>query len=228
MDTRALIVVPLAALVLSVSAATPRVPDHWQVFAIAHTATPPTANGSGFDFGLDPTAEPLGTPTLTIRSNAPQLPVSPSVGTVSQPAFGYAGQRVRFTAEVRATGSASWAGVFLAPGDGNLINRLARGEPGVENQLPLGSRVAGDGRWQTVSVVMDVPAGLPQVNVGLALVGEGQLWARHLRFEVVGAQVPATSTPIGIDWAQARQAQQEGRRVMAQIPPQPLVNPGLE
>lgn len=226
MDYRALALVPLAAFVLSVSAAAPRVPDGWHVFAISHSDKPDTSNG--FEIGLTPVGDAAGTPTLTIRSTRPQLPLGPNVGALTQPAYGYAGQRVRFSAEMRAEGTAPWAGVYLTPGDGGMLNRVAEGAPGVEHRLPPGSAVQPGGDWQPVSVVMDVPADAPLISVGLALVGEGQLWARQLRFDVVGRDVPVTATTLNIDWARARQSFAESRRVMAQVPPQPLANARLD
>lgn len=226
MDYRALALVPLAALVLSVSASTPRVPEHWQVLAFASSSTPTT--DPGYDISLTPTGNATGTPTLSIRSTRPQLATIPSVGALTQQAFGYAGQRLRFSAEVRAEGATSWAGAYLTPTDAGIVTRLARGEHADGAPLPVGSRVPADGRWQRVSVVMDMPADAPQVGLGLALVGEGQLWARHLRFEVVGRDVPVTATPIGIAWAMARNTLVETRRAMAQIPPQPLANARLD
>lgn len=226
MHYRALFLVPLAALVLSVSAAAPRVPDHWHVFAISQTDRPDA--GNGFEIGLTPTSDALGTPTVTIRSNRLQLPTGPNLGALTQPAYGYAGQRVRFSAEMRAEGAQPWAGLYLALGDGGRLNRIAEGAPGIEQQLPPGQAVAADVRWRPVDVVMDVPADAAMISVGIALVGQGQLWARHLKFEVVGREVPVTATAIGIDWAAARQTFAASRRVMAQLPPQPLANARLD
>lgn len=226
MDYRALVIVPLAAFVLSVSAAAPRVPDGWQVFALTHSDKPEA--GNGFEIGLTPAGDSAGTPTLTIRSTRPSMLTHRNVGALTQPAYGYAGQRVRFSAEMRAEGAAPWAGLYMAPGDNTLLNRVAQGAPGAEQHLPAGSAVMAGGGWQPVSVVMDVPVDATMLSVGLALVGEGQLWARQLRFDVVGRDVPVTTTPIGIDWAQARQTFAESRRVMAQIPPQPLSNARLD
>jgi hypothetical protein len=226
MDYRALAIVPLAALVFSVSAAAPRLPDGWHEFSIAHSAKPEATKA--YDIGLTPGTEAAGTPTLTIRSTRPAMQGRQNLGALTQPAYGYGGQRVRFCAELRAEGAASWAGLVLTPGDGSILNRVAQGVPGIEHQLPPGSAVTANGGWQPVSVVMDVPADVPMISVGLALVGEGQLWARHLSFDVVGRDVPTTSTAVGIDWAQGRQNLAESRRVMAQVPPMPLVNAHLD
>lgn len=226
MDYRALAIIPLAALVLSVSAAAPRVPDGWYQTSIAHSDKAEATKA--FDLGLAPGTEATGTPTLTIRSTRPEMPGRQNFGALTQPAYGYGGQRVRFSAEMRAEGAAHWAGLVLTRGDGSVLSRVAEGVPGIEHQLPPGSAVMANGRWQPVSVVMDVPADVPMISVGLALVGEGQVWARHLKFDVVGRDVPATGTTVGIDWAQGRKNFAESRRVMAQIPPMPLVNARLD
>lgn len=226
MNYRALLLVPLAALVLSVSAAAPRMPEGWHAFLISQTSKPD--GGSGFEIGLTPDSDALGAPTLSIRSNRPQQPWGTNLGAMVQPAYGYAGQRVRFSAEMRAEGATPWAGLCLMPGDGGLLNKAAEGAPGVETRVPPGQAVTADGRWQRVSVVMDVPADAAMISVGIALIGEGQLWARHLQFEAVGRDVPVTATAIGIDWAQARKSFAESRRVMAQLPPQPLANARLD
>lgn len=226
MDHRALALIPLAALVLSVSAAAPHLPDGWQEFSIAHGVTPEAPKA--FAIGLAPGTEATGTPTLTLRSIRPEMPGRQNYGALTQPAYGYGGQRVRFSAELRAEGAAHWAGLVLTPGDGSVLNRVAEGVPGIEHQLPPGSAVTPNGRWQPVSVVMDVPADVSMISVGLALVGEGQMWARRLKFDVVGRDVPATGTTVGIDWAQGRLAFAEHRREMAKIPPQPLFNARLD
>lgn len=226
MDYRALALVPLAALVLTVSAATPRVPDHWQVFGVSHSTDP--ISGLGYDIGLTSDGNVTGAPTVSIRSTRPQRPDTQSFGALTQQAFGYAGQRLRFSAELRAQGTTPWAGVYMAAADGGMIGRRAIGEPGAGDPPLPGTPVPLDQPWQPVSVVMDVPADALQVSVGVALLGEGQLWARHLKFEVVGRDVPVTTTSIGLDWPRARDAMAEARRATAKLPPQPLANTRLD
>ncbi|MCE4556709.1 hypothetical protein [Pelomonas cellulosilytica] len=227
MDYRALVTIPLAALVLSVSAAAPRLPDDWHLEAIVHHMQP--TGGPGYEAGLDPAAEATGTPVLRLRStNPPQLPVPASVGSVSQQASGYGGQRVRFSADVRAASGSRWAGLYMTPGGPNQLVRTARGAPGVEHRLPIGAAVPPATDWQRVSVVIDVPREAPLLTVGLALVGEGEVAMRRPSFEVVGRDVPVTTTPVGIDWAAARENVAQTKRVMAALPPAPLVNAQLD
>jgi hypothetical protein len=193
-------------------------------------ANPPTSDWKGgYDIGIDPASDSSKSRILTVRSTAAQVAVTPSVGAAWQPAYGYAGQRLRFSGQVRTEGAPGWAGLYMGVGEDGVLWRLASGEAGAEQHLPMGARVAaGTAGWQDVSVVIDVPADAPAIHLGLALVGEGQVWARELRFETVGADVPLSSTPIGIDWAKAREFRAQTRRTLAQVPPQPLANTALD
>jgi len=147
MDYRILLVAPLAALVLSVGAADLRMPAGWQSFN----------NTNDYEIGIDPASEVAGSPSLTVRSGAPQRTGSLSVGAAHQSATGYAGQRIRFSGQVRADAARGWAGLYMGAGDLTLLGRMAMARPGAEEQLPRGAAVpAADGAWHEVSVVLDV------------------------------------------------------------------------
>lgn len=229
MDYRILLIAPVAALVLSVGTASAQLPSGWRPLSLAITNNPLTSGPHGYEIGIDPASASSKSRVLTVRSTAPQQGQTPSVGAAWQPAYGYAGQRVRLSGQVRAEGVRGWAGLYMGAGDEQLLNRLATGQPGVEQHLPMGAPVAvATADWQDLSVVIDVPADALSINLGLALVGEGQVWARGLRFETVGPAVALSSTAIGIDWAQAREFSAQSRRVLAQVPPQPLRNAALD
>jgi len=219
MDYRILLVAPLAALVLSVGAADLRMPAGWQSFN----------NTNDYEIGIDPASEVAGSPSLTVRSGAPQRTGSLSVGAAHQSATGYAGQRIRFSGQVRADAARGWAGLYMGAGDLTLLGRMAMARPGAEEQLPRGAAVpAADGAWHEVSVVLDVPADAVQVDFGLVQLGEGQVWARALSFEVVGAGVAPTQTSVGFDLQAARRLLTENRAQLAKFPPQPLLNASLD
>ncbi|MEO3693680.1 hypothetical protein [Roseateles paludis] len=229
MDYRALFLVPLAALVLSVSAAAPRMPDDWHVETIVHRMQGPGV-GPKHEVGIDPASDASGVPTLHLRlTRTDQVPAVPvDVGDVWQQASGYGGQRVRFSAEVRAAGASRWAGLYMTAKSANMVIRAAQGAPGVEQHLPPGAAVTPGNDWQPVSVVMDVPKQAPSVWMGMALVGQGEVWMRKLSFDVVGPEVPVTTTPIGIDWEGARKNMEQTQQMMAKFPPQALANAQLD
>lgn len=228
MDYRILLIAPIAALVLSAGAAAPRMPAGWSSADHAMLATPSPTPPHGYDVGLEPQPDPSGLASLSVRSVAPLSPEAPSIGAARQQASGYAGSRVRLSGQVRAEGAPGWAGLYIGAGDFDVLSNLFLGKPGVEQRLPMGAAATSGAGWQDVSVVFDVPADAPVIDLGLALVGEGQVWARALRFEVVGPHVPATNTPIGFDWARARAHFAKSRQHMALIPPMPLANAALD
>lgn len=231
MDYRALLIAPLAAVVMSVGAADLRMPAGWYELGVptgwyeVNTPTP-APSGKAYEVGIDPASEASGTPSLTVRSVGPKR--AGSVGAVHQSTVGYAGKRVRFSGQVRAEGTRGWAGLYLGAGNLALFHGVLSARPGAENLVPTGSAVPADGQWHDVSVVLDVPASEGSIDFGLALVGEGQTWARDLRFDVVGPEVAPTRTTVGFDVQQVQRALVKNREVLATIPPQPLTNAALD
>ena len=232
MNYRILLIAPLAAVVLSVSAADLRMPAGWQNYSTRVMATDgPQPHGiSAYEIGIDPASEAGGSASLTVRSVAPLSPSSqPNIGTAHQMLVGYAGKRVRFSGQVRANAARGWAGLYLGVGDIGLINSLLLARPGAEKQLPLGAAVpAADDAWHDVSVVLDVPIDAVSIAFGLVEVGEGQVWARGLSFDVVGPEVAPTQTRIGIDLQAVRRVIAESRAQTAKFPPAPLINAALD
>lgn len=227
MDFRALLIIPVAALVLSAGAAGLPMPEGWMTSRYAMLLDN-KASAEGYEIGID-TAVYGSSPSLTLRSIAAQRKDTPSVGHAYQTVSGYAGQRVRFSGQLRAEAAGGWAGLYLALGENDVLAPLTLGQPGVEKKLPVGAALAAaDGVWRDVSVVLDVPADAPFLTLGVAQVGEGQVWVRELKFEVVGAQVQPTTATVGIDWAQARRFHAAGRANMASLPAQPLRNAALD
>jgi len=228
MNYRILFLAPLAALVLSAGAAELRIPNGWFATKVAIPADRKNLDGvtNGYEVGLDPSAG--GPPTLTIRSKFPQAQWPFSTASVYQmPLLGYAGKRVRFSGELRAAGVHGWSGLYLLDGSDELSGAVRSAGYG-EKPLPMGTVVPADGGWHAASVVLDVPADATLLSMGLGLVGEGQVWARNLRFEIVGPEVAPTRTPIGVDLELARRFQENTRAETAKAPPAPLKNAALD
>ena len=225
MDYRPLLIAPPAAVVMSVGAADLRMPDGW----FEYNEPQPAVGGKTYQIGIDPASEANGTPSLTVRSVAP--PDSSglqTVGAVHQSTVGYAGKRVRFSAQVRTEGTRGWAGLYLGAGSLALLPEVLTAHPGAEKLLPAASAVPADGQWHDASVVLDVPASEGSIVFGLALVGEGQTWARGLRFDVVGPEVAPTQTTLGIDVAKRQRSFAQNRETMAKFAPAPLINAALD
>lgn len=227
MDFRALLIIPIAAVVLSAGAAGLPMPEGWMSSRQAAPLDYKTGF-AGYEIGID-TAISGSSPSLTVRSIAAQNKDLPSVGHAYQTVTAYAGQRVRFSGQVRAEAAGGWAGLYLGLGENDVLAPLTLGQASVEKQLPVGAALPiADGLWHEVAVVLDVPAGAPFLTLGVAQVGEGQLWVRELKFEVVGPQAQPTRASVGIDWAQARRFHAAARANIAKLSPQQLRNAALD
>jgi hypothetical protein len=227
MNFRALLITPIAALVLSAGATSLPMPEGWMSSRQAAPLDYKTGF-AGYEIGID-TAISGGSPSLTVRSITSQNKDVPSVGHAYQSVTGYAGQRVRFSGQVRAEAAGGWAGLYLGLGENDVLAPLTMGQSGVEKRLPVGVALpAADGMWHEVSVVLDVPADAPFLTLGVAQVAEGQLWVRELKFEVVGPEVQPTRATVGVDWAQARRFHAAARANIARLSPQQLQNAALD
>lgn len=188
MDYRALLAAPLAAVAITASSAEPlRLPELW--LANASYAWP---GGKTHEAGVAPETERSAQRALTVRSLGKRQPNE--IGSISQYAFGYAGRRVRLTAQVKTAGVDGWAGLVVSSSFTPLPYLLFT--PGYASAPPLGA--AGCPEWCEVSVVADIPAenedgSMATANISLALVGSGQAWARSLRVEAVGPDVPLST-----------------------------------
>jgi hypothetical protein len=187
MDYRSLLLVPLAALALSASSAEAlRVPSGWQ--AGASFSWPASTT---YLTGVAPESAANGARSLTVQSVGKRH--DGELGAVWQSVTGYSGKRVRFTAQVRATGADSWAGLVVR--DGFLPLYVLALDANEAEPISVGTPACPD--WCEVSVVADIPAnGFGAATVGLALIGNGQVWARGLKLEIVGSEVPLTTTPF--------------------------------
>jgi len=200
MDYRIFMAAPLAALAVTASGADSlQVPKGWSAFS--SWAFP---QGSTYEAGLAADLPPGQARALTIRPLGPRT--GNDIGTIGQMVTGYAGKRVRFSAQVKATGIDGWAGLVIGAGYIPLYLRPQMGADGG----PPALAAAGCPQWCAVSVVTDIPADSEGVShVALALIGNGQVWAREFKVEVVGTDVPVSTDRFALDLGLALSAQQK-------------------
>lgn len=216
MDFRVLLAAPLAALVMTSSAAELRMPEGWMPtisFAWPLTTT--------YEVGVDPSMDEPGRHSLSVQSVGTRDALE--VGAVTQWVIGYAGKRVRFSAQVKAAGADTWAGLVLG---NKMVHLIGLGNAdGDAMAHTYGAKAGAD--WQTVSVVVDVPSDGSWITAGLALVGNGKVWARDLKLDVVGQDVPLSTSHVGMNVKRAQERIQKGQEAMVkmqtyEIPPQNL------
>lgn len=215
MDFRALVAAPLAAAVVASSATELRMPNGWAT----------QSNSASYQIGVDPRMDEAGRHSLMVRAARPSD--ARQFGAATQMVHGYAGQRVRFSAQVKAEGVDTWAGLMLGKGYVSM-HQASTGEPDAQAALPHGSAVASGAGWQPASVVIELPADdTGVIDAGVLLVGNGQVWARDFKLVVVGRDVPLSTRHVGFDTA-AVEAQRRQREAELASRPAPPKNLALE
>lgn len=213
MDYRILLAAPLAAVAMTASSADAlRQPANW--FSGASWSWP---GGQTHEAGVAPESEGAAERALTVRAIGTRT--TRDIGTIAQMVGGYAGKRVRFSAQVMASGTDGWAGLVVGSGFMPLYLQPAMSDSPTSG--PVGAPACPT--WCDVSVVADIPAGGEGfAHPGLALVGNGQVWARRLKLEVVGTDVPLTTYHFAATQAAAAKAEiQAWRRARAAKPTPP-------
>ncbi|MBW8847466.1 MAG: hypothetical protein JF607_21085 [Burkholderiales bacterium] len=202
MDYRALLSIPLAALALSASSAeTLRQPAGWVSFAGWDGLNSPT-----HEAGVAPETENSSQRALTVKAIGERK--AHQIGSIFQGLTGYAYRRIRFSAQVKTAGVDQWAGIAVGSGIHPFFHVPDPQEVEAGAVAPRGS--AGCPDWCDVSVVADISAASGgMATVGLALIGNGQVWARGFKLEIVGREVPVTTHRFGAEAAALNKANGE-------------------
>ncbi len=216
MDFKALIAAPLVAFLVVASANEVTMPQRWSA-----TSTGSTANS--FQIGVDPQVSFNGQRALTVNAISGVEDVSFGTAIQYVNSFGYEGRRVRFSGMLKAKGVQTWAGIWLGNGFVTTFDNE-------KNSLPAGTGLGRtDQDWQRVSVVMDVAADEKVgISMGVALVGQGQVWLSDLKFEEVDTTVPLTTTLVGLDLPKLKARKADRERLPAPSVKQVPKNLGLE
>jgi transcriptional regulator with XRE-family HTH domain len=154
---------------------TPHIPKGW--FAAG-------SDPAEYEMGIDKGPEPARGGAAYIKAG--ERPQGFATLMQSFKADAYRGQRLRFSANVRALGIEQWAGLWMRV-DGGSEQVLAFDN--MQNRPITGTR-----DWETHHVVLDVPEHSNQVALGILLAGAGQVWMAEARTEPVGPDVPTTDT----------------------------------
>jgi hypothetical protein len=144
--------------------------------------------------GNQPASYEFGTSTSVFHGGARSAAIR-SVGTVPDGGFGpigqaiwakdYRGKRVRLTGWVRTQAVQGGASLWLrvdGSGGGLLLDNMD------------GRRVSGTSDWRQLQIVLDVPAAADGLVFGGLTVGGGQAWFDDFALDIVGPDVPTTTT----------------------------------
>lgn len=138
-----------------------------------------------YAYGIDPTLTLNGKASAYLKARVAQ---PAGFGTLMQAFQGieYRGTRLRMSGSVKAQVVEQWAGLWMrVDGDGGKVLSFDN----MQNRQIQGTR-----DWKQYEVVLDVPAESVGIYFGILLAGKGQVWLSNVQFEVVGTDVPTTSS----------------------------------
>jgi hypothetical protein len=151
-----------------------------------------------YELNLDPTAVRGGHATVCLHDKNGNVD---GFGTLMQQiqAAQYLGKRVRLSGYVKSEDVKSWAGLWTRVDKGNSVVAL-------DNMQNRG--IKGTADWQQYAVVLDVPNDATGIAFRILLNGPGRVWLNGTKLEVVGTDVPVTSSgsmerptaPVNLDF----------------------------
>lgn len=151
------------------------------------TSDPATWGGGGdpadYEFTPDYSTLRDGVATGHIKAKNNSPASFASVASFRKPGV-LAGQRVRYSAEVRSSGVIGWAGMWMRVDD-------AQQKPIAFDNM-MDRPITGTRDWTRYEIVLDVATDAAQVTFGLLLSGPGEVWIGRATLEVVDGSVPTT------------------------------------
>lgn len=103
----------------------------------------------------------------------------------------YRGNRLRYSALVKAEGVEGWGGLWMRVDE--VLNSETSAFDNMQNRA-----IKGTLDWQRYEIVLDVVPTAEGISIGMLMAeGRGQLWVRDMQLEVVGANVPTTDLRTG-------------------------------
>jgi hypothetical protein len=163
------------ALAACALAATAKVPRGWVMAG---------SNPELFESGVDTEQTYQGLMSAFVKSKQSSVH---GFGTLMQTVLAeqYKGKRVRLSGVVKSQDVAGWAGLWMRVDEGNSAVAFDN----MQNRS-----IKGTTEWQRYDVVLDVPEDATGISFGILLNGAGEVWLTSTKFDVVGADVPVTST----------------------------------
>lgn len=160
-------------------------------------------NRSAFKLSADPSVTYKGQPSAHLSPRSPGVIGGATMQRlVVDPA--YMGQRVRFSAYIKATNMDMPGGLWI---------EVPPNMPGLPLYDDVRNRiVVGTTGWERREMVVDVPTNSKSISVGVMMGNQGDIWVAGARLEVVGKDVPAMSWPTGnnFDFEQGMAGWQNG------------------
>jgi len=163
-----------------------------------------SSNPNAYEMGIAHGAGQNGKNAATIRS---VMQGANGFGMLVQQfaSDNYKGKRLKLTGFLRTKHVDKWAGLLMQV-EGKIINPVTGKEERkvLTNDNMYNRFVSGTTDYTKYEIVLDVPDSSSDIVYGLRLTGSGQIWLDQVSFEVVGKDVPVTSSelnePTNIDF----------------------------
>jgi hypothetical protein len=158
------------------------------IFSVGLNATVPVgwyiagSKPAEYEAGVDASAEYNTHSSAYLKSRNPAVD---GFGTLMQDfsADKYAGKRIRLSANLKAEGVRSWAGLWM---------RVDKQSTSVAFDNMEDRPIMGTTSWQNYAVVLNVPQDATGIFFGVLLTGPGTVWLNGVKVEVVGSDIPTT------------------------------------
>jgi len=155
---------------------------------------------SEFEAGVDAGHAHAGQASAFLKSKQSSVD---GFGTLMQSirAQQYKATRVRLSGFVNSQDVVGWAGLWM---------RVDQGKDAIAFDNMQGRPIKGTTNWQRYDVVLDVPSEATGISFGILLAGTGEVWLSGTKFDVVGMDVPVTTTgdnnlpekPVNLDFTE--------------------------
>lgn len=145
-------------------------------------------NFGSYSLVTDPSVTYKGKPSAHLSPRSPDVVGGATMQRlVVDPT--YIGQRVRFSAYIKASNLDMPGGLWID---------VPAGAPGLPLYDDVRNRIiVGTTGWERREMVVDVPTDSKTISVGVMVGNRGDIWVADARLEVVGKDVPAMTWPAG-------------------------------
>jgi hypothetical protein len=149
-----------------------------------------------YEMGVDVGAGQGGKNAATIRSYKKEVN---GYGRLVQSfsADNYKGKRLKLSGFLKTNNVDEWAGLLMKI-ESKTVNPYTRreGRKVITSDNMYNRFIHGTTDFTKYEIVLDVPDSAAYIEFGARLTGAGQIWFDRLKFEVVGNDVPLTSSEL--------------------------------
>jgi hypothetical protein len=144
---------------------------------------------TNYEISSDKSVYHDGAASACLKSVEPKIKSNYDFGVITGALFpdSLKGKRVRMNGWLKTESITDWAGLWMRVDGKNWGQTYS-----FDNMWKR--RIKGTTDWKKYEIVLDVPQQATSIYFGALLNGNGKLWLDEIKFDVVGNDVPSTST----------------------------------